>query len=104
MDALATLSVPTPDLPAAAAQSKVLASSYDVAPNCRPLGSPPPSLPAAADGTDLGAGQAGKCQVQVSGVADLTVGATPFTVSVGSTSVRVTAQLDSKAVLDISTG
>lgn len=131
IDVLATITMPSPDLPTAVARSKVLANSYDVAPNCRPLGSPPPALPAAANGTDLGACQAGKCQVQVSGVADVTVGGMRFTVSISSTSVRVlqdtgeivlgaggsgkfgtaghtvgvrvAALLDGKAVLDIST-
>jgi hypothetical protein len=131
IDVLATITVPTPDLPTVAGRTKVLANSYNVAPNCRPLGSPPPSLPAAANGTDLGACQAGKCQVQVSGVADVTVSGIHFTTSVGansvrvlqdtgeivlgaggsgkfgtaghSVSVRVTALLDGKAVLDIST-
>ncbi|SEO87905.1 hypothetical protein [Amycolatopsis saalfeldensis] len=131
IDVLATITMPSPDLPAAVAHSKVLANSYDVAPNCRPLGSPPLALPAAANGTDLGACQAGKCQVQVSGVADLTVSGIRFTLSIGpasvrvlqdtgeivlstggsgkfgtaghTVSVRVTALLDGKAVLDIST-
>jgi hypothetical protein len=105
IDTLATITLPSPDLPTAVARSEVLANSYNVAPSCRPLDSPPPSLPAAANGTDLGACQAGKCQVQVSGVADVTVGGMRFTVSIGPRSVRirVAALLDGKAVLDIST-
>ncbi|WP_326835639.1 hypothetical protein VSH64_12025 [Amycolatopsis rhabdoformis] len=129
---LASLAMPTPDLPSVAGATPVLAHSYDVAPQCRPLGSPPPTLPPAANGTDYGACAAGKCQVLVTGQADITASGLTFTASVttsgvrvlqelsemvlgvgGSGSfgyaghmvtVRVTAVLEGKAVLDITTG
>ncbi|MET7997163.1 hypothetical protein ABZU76_40425 [Amycolatopsis sp. NPDC005232] len=129
---LATIALPTPDLPTIAAANPVLAHSHDVAPQCRPLGSPPPTLPPAANGTDLGACAGGKCQVLVTGQADITASGMTFTASVTSSGVRIlqdsgemsfgvggsgsfgmaghmvtvrlSGVLDGKAVLDISTG
>ncbi|MFF4592184.1 hypothetical protein [Amycolatopsis sp. NPDC001319] len=129
---LATIALPTPDVPTIAAANPVLAHSHDVAPQCRPLGSPPPTLPPAANGTDLGACAGGKCQVLVTGQADITASGLTFTASVTSNGVRIlqdsgelsfgmggsgsfgtaghmvtvrlSGVLDGKAVLDISTG
>ncbi|MGW4488245.1 hypothetical protein ACWEOE_30895 [Amycolatopsis sp. NPDC004368] len=128
---LATIAMPKPDLPSVAGATPVLAHSHDVAPQCRPLGSPAPALPPAANGSDFGACASGGCQVLVTGQADITVSGMTFTASVTSggvrllqelsemvlgaggsgsfgysgrtVTVRVVDVLDGKAVLDIST-
>ncbi|MFI5606504.1 hypothetical protein [Amycolatopsis sp. NPDC051903] len=90
---LTTITLPSPDLPAIARATPVLAHSHDVAPRCRPLDSPPATLPPAADGSDPGKCASGKCQVLVTGQADFTVAGQTFTISVAGPKVRVLQDL-----------
>ncbi|MEU4670132.1 hypothetical protein AB0F91_19620 [Amycolatopsis sp. NPDC023774] len=129
---LATSALPTPDLPTIAGANPVPAQSHDVTPPCRPLGSPPPTLPPAANGTDVRACAGGKCRIFVTGQADITASGLMFTASGTSNGVRIlqdsgemsfgfggsgsfgtaghmvtvrlSGVLDGKAVLDLSTG
>ncbi|MFD8492738.1 hypothetical protein [Amycolatopsis sp. NPDC059657] len=79
-------------LPALAGRLPQLAAAYDLAPRCTPLNAPPPTptpLPAASNGTDVKACESGKCQVEVSGTVEFTVGGHKFRVVVTDQSVTV---------------
>ncbi len=64
-----------------------LSVAYDLAPRCVPAGTP--ELPAARNGSDLGSCGSGKCQVQVTGRAEITIDGRLFVVTVDSRGVSV---------------
>lgn len=76
---LAELAAPTPEL----------ATAHGLAPNCEPPASPA-ALPAAANGTNLAACQSGKCQIQVTDTAELSLRDFKFKITVAPSGVTVT--------------
>ncbi|ALG09498.1 hypothetical protein [Kibdelosporangium phytohabitans] len=75
------------DLRAIVAKNPPLTAAHSVAPACDAPGDP---LPAAANGTDVAACASGKCQVQITGSADVTAAGSNFRVVVRDAKVTVT--------------
>ncbi|WP_143446185.1 hypothetical protein [Kibdelosporangium aridum] len=95
---LATAKPKEPGLDAIVAKDEKLKAAHGLAPSCE---SPQQTPATAANGTDLSACQSGKCQVQITGSADVTAGGHTFKVSVSSAGVTVT---DASRVLNLGPG
>ncbi|MFE0026418.1 hypothetical protein [Amycolatopsis sp. NPDC059021] len=93
-DTLRSIKPKGPELAAVAAADPQLSAAYGLAPACEPpKPAPSTALPTAANGTDLAACRSGKCQIQVSGSAEVTMSGFRFTISVTQSGVNVVDDL-----------
>ncbi|MGH3912940.1 MAG: hypothetical protein ACRDTC_05970 [Pseudonocardiaceae bacterium] len=112
---IASMQPAGPDLPALVAEDPVLARAYELAPRCGSQVSAgtstpgdasavPPTLPPAADGSDVGACRDGQCQIAVSEPVDIVIGSGTVSVSVeaGKVALRQTSPSGGSSVANLS--